>query len=195
MTSVAAAGTNAARVKGPQLGGSGRLEGCLSPQAEVTVRMIAVQQAHHRALGHGRRMIAELPQALEPQFAHALDILIRQIRDHRHLGKQATAGRMNFVSVVSAKTHRIGSDIDVEVGAVARERIRHVERRAARAAFVEQIRRERGKPGSLRRIRRGAAAHQQRGADDRHVAVRNRADLESVGEHAGDESRESETVC
>ena len=53
--------------------------------------MIAIEQRGQRAFGHRRRMIAQLPQSLEPQLAHALDVGVGEIRRDRHLGEQRAA--------------------------------------------------------------------------------------------------------
>ena len=42
--------------------------------------MLAVQPLHEHALGHGRRHVAQLRQAIEPQLADALELARLQAR-------------------------------------------------------------------------------------------------------------------
>ena len=68
-------------------------------------------------------------------------------------------GRRSGSRTVTLSTRRVRTDVGVELRAEARERLVHLDRRAAAAALVEHVGGHRGQPFLARRIVGRAAAH------------------------------------
>ena len=64
--------------------------------------MRAVEQAQERALGHGRRQVLQLPQAIEPQLPHAIEVVVAQARPDQQVAEQRRATRRQTASASSA---------------------------------------------------------------------------------------------
>ena len=158
----------------------------------MPVRMIAIEQPRQCALGQRRRVIAQLLQALEAELANALDIRLREIGIDHHLGEQRHRGIQESRDRRQRHDSRVRADIDVEIGAQTREGVRDLQRRTSGAALVQEVGGERRQPRAICRIGRRAARHEQHGGDDRHVAMRDCAQLETVRQHAAVNARKTE---
>ena len=127
----------------------------LDPETEMPVGMVAIEQpheararpppAHDRAAAAGARAAA-CARARCRASARFGAVAIS--------ASSAAPARRNRVERRQRHDDGIGADIDVEIGAVARQRIGHLEGRAAAAALVEQIGGKRGQARALRRDRR-----------------------------------------
>jgi hypothetical protein len=158
--------------------------------------MRSVEDPRERALGNRRRVILELPQPLEPQVADTVEVVVVQIRGRDDLVDQFEPDIEEAIERRQSDGNRVHADLDVEVAANARHAIRDVERRLALAAFIEQSGGQRHQPVTVGRIDRRSAREQQHDRNDRHRAVANRAQLQTVRERPLVNAREvKRTIC
>ena len=117
--------------------------------------MRAVQQPDERAIGDRAGHVAQLRQPVQPQLAHAREVVLSQRRPRDDVGEQrerrAAANRLRTVTLA---TRRVGADVGVELRAEARERLVHLDRGAVAAALVEHVGGHRGQAVLARRIGR-----------------------------------------
>ena len=60
----------------------------LGAERRVAVGMRAVEQPDERAIGDRARHVAQLRQPVQPQLAHALEVLVAQRRSRGDVGEQ-----------------------------------------------------------------------------------------------------------
>ena len=88
---------------------------------QVPVRMLRVHEPQERALGHGGRKILELREAVEPQLANAIEVVLPQTGPRRHVGEQRRAALGELHQRRQRKDGDVGIHVHVVVGADARQ--------------------------------------------------------------------------
>ena len=146
----------------------------------MPVRMRAEQQTDERPIGNRPRHVANLRQPMEPQLPHANEILLAQRRPGHHVGQQRERRRGEAAEHGDAHQRRVRTDVGVELRADRRQRLVHLNRGPAPAAFVEHVDGQRREPFLPRRIVGGAAADEEHQRHDRYGRVIHGPDAKAV---------------
>ena len=149
-----------------------------------------IQHPRKGALGERARVVFHLLQALEPEVADAVEIVVLEIRRRHDLVNQLQSRLEESIERCQSDDDRVHAGLEIEVAADPRDAIGNLEGRLAAAAFVEQSRGDRDKAMRVGRVNGRAAGHDQHDRHDRHRAMAHGAQLESVGERAPDNPRE-----
>ncbi len=145
--------------------------------------MVAVEQAQERALGHRRRQVLQLPQAIEAQLPHAIEVRAREGSGASAMSASSDAPRSaNRVSVVSVNTVASGPTSTSYSAPMPRQRLGHVDRAQRPGAFVHHVGGDAPPALPVRRIGAGAALDLQHEGHHRHAVVLDGPHVEPVRE-------------
>ena len=144
--------------------------------------MLRVHQPQERALGHRRRQILELLQAIEPHLPNAREIGLAQARLRRHVGEQRGAARGEPRQRGDRERRHVGADVHVVVGADPGQRVGHVDGAERARAFVHHVGDDGGQALFVGRVGAGTALDLQQERDDRDARMLDGPHLESVGQ-------------
>jgi hypothetical protein len=148
----------------------------------VPVRVSAVHEFQKGAVGDGAGHVAHLRQPVQPQLPHPREIRFTQRRSHDDVGEEIEGAAREAAEDGDARDRRVRADVGIELRAETRERFVHLDRRTPAAAFVEHVGGDRGEAVLPGRIRRGAAADQQRERHERHLRVAHGPHAEAAGQ-------------
>ena len=147
----------------------------------MTVGMLAVQQLHERPIGDGAGHVAQLRQPMEPKLPHAREVGLAQATAappcRRAASAPAPAKRLSTVTLSSAASDPMSES---SCAPIARQRLVHLDRRAAAAALVQHVHGDRRQPLLAGRIVGRSAPDQQHQRHDRNRRMANGPDAQAA---------------
>jgi hypothetical protein len=152
----------------------------LAADRRVAVGMVAVQKLHKGSIGHRAGRIAKLRQPMESELTHPSEVGLGEGRTSDHIGQEPQRPVSEATEGRDTEHRGVGSDVGVELRPDSRERLVHLDRRPAVAAFVEHVGRQRREallPGG---IGRRAPSNEQDERDHGHVRMANGPQIQAV---------------
>ena len=148
----------------------------------MAVGMLAIDQTEEGTVRDGRRHISKLRQPVQTQLPHAHHVAIFHRWSCDNVSEQRERAVGKARQDREAGDDAVRSDIGLDLGAKARDRLMYLDRRSVAASLVEHIGRHRGQPVFSNRVAGGAAPNQQGKGDDRHLRMANGPHRQTVGQ-------------
>jgi len=168
------------RMKGADFAQRHAAQRSFGADRQVAVRMALVQQLRVNAIGQRRWRVAQLHEPIEPEIAHAIEIALFEPWLQHHVSEQLESARRVPREHRQFEQGAVGPDFGFELRSDAGERIVQVQRIQRSASFIEEVAGDRRQPGALRRIACRPERQQDEHADERHLAVLDRPEPDSI---------------
>ncbi len=150
------------------------------PDGEMPVRVRAVERPREHGLRVDAGQILELPDAVDAQRAHAIEIGRAEPRADDDVGQDAQALRHEALEQRDRQHHRVGPGFRVEFGPDPRQFLLHRDRRPIAGPLVEHVCRHRREARPFRRVSGAAGGQQEREAHHRQAATLHGGEREAV---------------